>query len=213
MNLGKTSLCSILVGFLTTGYAWADETPGGFAPPATRGSAPVRAAPAAAPLTAPRAPVAAAPIAGRPLKSTLTLIPALLNPDAASLCNSVPAAAARIKERYLAANQAVKPFSCGHPSVIDNSGNISSLSSHTKSVCCSPQTTYSVEQQQAAGCKGSDTVSACMSKLTTHCVEQLIYSSTSKAGIQKRRDNLIKASAALRRLEHELEQLQLIVPK
>jgi hypothetical protein len=82
-----------------------------------------------------------------------------------TLCESVPAAA-------WAVNDAENGVKLGGGDATPAS-QIWHFGTDVKNKCCAANVSYSVADQQAAGCSGADSVSACMQKLTTRCIRKL----------------------------------------
>jgi hypothetical protein len=192
--------------------AWSDEVRGGFAPPQPTPSSRVNGQP---PLPA------AAPIRNsaqpnsdlRPLKDTLKMTSILIQSSAFSVCKTIPPYDDKLEQKTSSATQALKKITdqsvhiSAHISFQRNFANFVGFS------CCSPNKSYTPEDQKTAGCRASDTVAACMEKLAAHCTkESEKYHYATKEAIQDDIDNLQNAAAALTRLSQSLKELQTFVP-
>ena len=74
--------------------------------------------------------------------------------------------------------------------------------------CCSPQKSFSVQEQQAAGCLESDTVKQCMDKLTGYCIKNAAEKGTVKNHLDfypKRADDI---SSKMKELSGQMKILR-----
>ena len=74
--------------------------------------------------------------------------------------------------------------------------------------CCSPQKSFSVQEQQAAGCLESDTVKQCMDKLTGYCIKNVAEKDTVKNHLDfypKRADDI---SSKMKELSGQMKILR-----
>jgi hypothetical protein len=141
---------------------------------------------------------------GSPVRATLRPLqqPLLADPSAMlSLCTSLPQATEKAEDtiRFLWMGLNCKG---NFPEDI-----IANYRSHVAS-CCSPQKSFSVQEQQAAGCSDSDTVKQCMDKLTTSCINNIPEKNALKNRLEvdpKRADDI---SIKMKELSGQLKQLR-----
>lgn len=76
--------------------------------------------------------------------------------------------------------------------------------------CCSDNASFSIQQQQAAGCAGSDTVDECMEKLARACIQKLggMY----KGSLRKKQKEISAVSKSTGQLDQKLQQLLKAIP-
>jgi hypothetical protein len=77
--------------------------------------------------------------------------------------------------------------------------------------CCSPQKSFSVQEQQAAGCLESDTVKQCMDKLTGYCINNVAEKGTVKNHLDfypKRADDI---SSKMKELSEQMKKLRSLI--
>jgi len=77
--------------------------------------------------------------------------------------------------------------------------------------CCSPQKSFSVQEQQAAGCLESDTVKQCMDKLTGYCINNVAEKGTVKNHLDfypKRADDI---SIKMKELSEQMKKLRSLI--
>jgi|GEM_PF-4042462 len=86
-------------------------------------------------------------------------------------------------------------------------------------LCCSPEKSFSVEEQQEAGCTGSDTVQACMDKLTRHCIHNAGQQLHIQDDMQEKKENLQhqkvlfkNISLKIGEMEQLMQNLLIIIP-
>jgi hypothetical protein len=78
--------------------------------------------------------------------------------------------------------------------------------------CCSPQKSFSVQEQQTAGCLESDTVKQCMDKLTGYCINNVAVKNTVKNHLDfypKRADDI---SIKMKELSGQMKKLRSLMP-
>ncbi len=78
--------------------------------------------------------------------------------------------------------------------------------------CCSPQKSFSVQEQQAAGCLENDTVKQCMDKLTGYCINNVAEKNTIKNHLDfypKRADDI---SSKMKELSGQMKTLRSLIP-
>jgi hypothetical protein len=89
------------------------------------------------------------------------------------LCSSLPQVIEKVEDTI---HELRLGLSCeGH----FNEDNFNNYRAQVNS-CCSPQKSFSVQEQQAAGCLESDTVKQCMDKLTGYCIKNVAEKGTVK---------------------------------
>jgi hypothetical protein len=74
--------------------------------------------------------------------------------------------------------------------------------------CCSPQKSFSVQEQQAASCLESDTVKQCMDKLTGYCIKNVPEKGTVKNHLDfypKRADDI---GSKMKELSEQMKNLR-----
>lgn len=170
----------ILVPLLTSMYAVSAEQRGAVPPRAANPPA-VQAPAASANLPAvqlppmggmPSQPGISLPLLTQPVTGPVTG-PAKTLPSSLSmmqlqamptLCESVPAAAWAVSGAKQGLN--LEGTEAGASDQIGHFGI------QVKNQCCMASVSYSVADQQAAGCTGTDTVNVCMHKLTAKCIRK-----------------------------------------
>jgi hypothetical protein len=78
--------------------------------------------------------------------------------------------------------------------------------------CCSPAKSFSIQDQQAAGCTGSDTVAVCTEKLIRHCISGKSSYSNSKNRLQKMKDFNTALNQKSNQLAQEIQKLLSVIP-
>jgi hypothetical protein len=78
--------------------------------------------------------------------------------------------------------------------------------------CCSQNKSFSVQDQQAAGCANSDTVKQCMDKLIKYCISQFKTRNDLKAKLMQSQDKANKISMETKQLSDKLNQLTNMMP-
>lgn len=136
----------------------------------------------------------------KPLQQTLVADPSAMLP----LCSSLPQAAEKVLDSlYFLRNG----LNCeGHfpKDIIENYQN------HVEA-CCSPQKSFSVQEQQAAGCSDSDTVKQCMDKLTKACINNVPEKNTLKNRLDvdpKRADDI---GIKMKELSEQMKKLHSLI--
>lgn len=69
-----------------------------------------------------------------------------------------------------------------------------------------------MQDQQAAGCSGSDTVKQCMEKLVKNCIRQFKTRDELKAQLLQSQDKAGKLSTDTKQLSDRLNQLTTMMP-
>jgi predicted ATPase len=78
--------------------------------------------------------------------------------------------------------------------------------------CCSPAKSFSVQDQQAAGCANSDTVIQCIDKLIRHCISKAEKKDEIKTKLQKTQEKSNNISIKTKQLSEEIKYLLSIMP-
>jgi hypothetical protein len=78
--------------------------------------------------------------------------------------------------------------------------------------CCSENKSFSVQDQQAAGCANSDTVKQCMDKLVKSCINKFKTRDELKAKLMQSQDKANKISMETKQLSDKLNQLTNMMP-
>ena len=136
----------------------------------------------------------------KPLQQPLLADPSAMLP----LCSSLPQAIGKVSDSI---HDLWLGYSCdGHfpKDIIDNYG------AHVNG-CCSPQKSFSVQEQQAAGCLDSDTVKQCMDKLTGYCINNVAGKGTVKNHLDfypKRADDI---SIKMKELSEQMKKLRSLI--
>lgn len=78
--------------------------------------------------------------------------------------------------------------------------------------CCSEGKSFSVQEQQAAGCAGSDTMTQCMNKLTKYCISQFKERNELRGKLIQSRDKANAVSVETKQLYEKLNHLMSIMP-
>jgi hypothetical protein len=78
--------------------------------------------------------------------------------------------------------------------------------------CCGQNKSFSVQDQQAAGCSGGDTVKQCMEKLVKSCIRQYKKRDELKAQLLQSQDKAGKISEKTKQLSDKLNQLTTTMP-
>ena len=101
-----------------------------------------------------------------------------------------------------------------NPTSIDGCGNLgpNKIFYFTLDDCCSPTKSFSIQDQQAAGCTGSDTVAVCTEKLIRYCISSKSGYSTTKNRLQKMKDFNTALSQKSNQLVQEIKKLLSVIP-
>lgn len=78
--------------------------------------------------------------------------------------------------------------------------------------CCSPNKSFSVQDQKNAGCADSDNVKLCMEKVIKHCVSQYPHRNSLKAMLANSRDKANKVIFKTKQLHDSINQLYDLIP-
>jgi hypothetical protein len=120
------------------------------------------------------------------------------------LCSSLPQAIEKVEDTI---HELRLGLSCeGH----FNEDNFNNYRAQVNS-CCSPQKSFSVQEQQAAGCMDSDTVKQCMDKLTGYCINNVAGKGTVKNHLDfypKRADDI---SIKMKELSEQMKKLRSLI--
>ena len=80
--------------------------------------------------------------------------------------------------------------------------------------CCSPNKSFSVQDQQNAGCAGSDTVTVCMDKAIKYCIRQSMpyYITDFKKALFNSIQEADRLSNDTKKLHDNLKKLDAMMP-
>jgi hypothetical protein len=78
--------------------------------------------------------------------------------------------------------------------------------------CCSTQQSFSVQDQQAAGCAGNDTVQQCMDKLVGKCIKTVLTQKNLKTKLRQSQQKADAIATNARKLSDKLNQLLNALP-
>ena len=167
-------------------------------------------------MPAPLAPVPQAILGAkepRPLKDILIFKIEKIVPP---LCDSLPQAVDKIVKMVDELGDAIKTALNQH---VYAKGELKSFyaagtyyASGIKTHCCSQQKSFSVQEQQAAGCAESDTVKLCMDKLIKHCIIKTGQTFQVKSDIQKAEEKANNLSIKSKQLSDQMKYLLSIMP-
>lgn len=196
-------LLNTLTMFTIAGTAFAADPPvTGFRP----ASPAIKTAPGL-----PATGVVATPVPGAlaPLKQKLTMQMAPLQP--LSPCITVPAAIDAVLKKDLEAREVL------HASGVNGQfplgrGKLQSYFLPSVKGCCSPGKEYSVQDQQAAGCVGSESLNACLDKVTRSCIAKYAQTWHIKQDAQKLQQSASAVSTASGQFAQALQQFAATVP-
>jgi hypothetical protein len=146
----------------------------------------------------------------KPLQQTLMLqgsMPPLLCPSTVSTINDV------IKLAQTDVPKAVQLYTnqgdIGFPGTSENVAGI--YRSYVQD-CCSPNKSFSVQDQKNAGCADSDNVKLCMEKVIKHCVSQYPHRNSLKTMLANSRDKANKVIFKTKQLHDSINQLYDLIP-
>jgi hypothetical protein len=144
---------------------------------------------------------------GTPARATLKPLqqPLVANMSAMlPLCSSLPQAMEKVSDSI---HDLWLGYSCdGHfpKDIIDN------YRSHVEG-CCSPQKSFSVQEQQAAGCSDSDTVKQCMDKLTNSCINNIAEKNTLKNRLNVDPKRAEDIGSKMKELSEQMKKLRSLI--
>lgn len=78
--------------------------------------------------------------------------------------------------------------------------------------CCAPEKSFSVQEQQAAGCLGSDMVSQCMEKLARHCIAPRAQGFHAHEELQNISEKAKNISVKAQELSQQVQYMNVIMP-
>lgn len=78
--------------------------------------------------------------------------------------------------------------------------------------CCSANKSFTVQDQQNAGCLNSDNVKLCMDKVIKYCISQYPQKNSLKAMLFNSRDKANKVSAKTKQLHDNINRLYDMIP-
>ncbi len=137
----------------------------------------------------------------RPLEQPLFADPSAMLP----LCSSLPQATEKVIDSI---NDLIKGLNCQGNFPLFTIENYGAYING----CCSPQKSFSVQDQQAAGCANSDTVKQCMDKLTGYCINKFPEKDSLKNRLNfdpKRADDI---SIKMKELSERMIKLRSLIP-
>ena len=121
------------------------------------------------------------------------------------LCSSLPQAIEKVTDSL---NFLWKGLNCKVPFEEEIFHN---YQIHVKD-CCSPQKSFSVQEQQAAGCLDSDTVKQCMDKLTGYCINNVAEKNTIKNSLDPGPKVADDISSKTKELSEQMKKLRSLMP-
>lgn len=136
-----------------------------------------------------------------PLTAALSMMQLQVVPP---LCESVPAAAWAVNDAKQGLN--LEGTEAG------GSDQIWHFGTQVKNQCCMASVSYSVADQQAAGCTGADTVNACMHKLTAKCIRKQADIKNVRTRTQQISQGAKKLSAKSDDLAKKADKLYSLLP-
>ncbi len=191
---------SALIVFLVSGAVFASE-------PAAIGSQTLPLKKTIPVRVKPRVTASSMAVAPKPLTEVLTRKMFAIKPQ--SVCVTVPNALEGVLQKDLAASNACKAAGMSYERM--NGGLLTTVFLPSiKKYCCSDNASFSIQEQQAAGCTGSDTVDVCMEKLSRACIHRIgaIY----KNALQKKQKEISTVSTSAGQLDQKLQQLLNTIP-
>jgi hypothetical protein len=78
--------------------------------------------------------------------------------------------------------------------------------------CCSPNKSFSVQDQQNAGCTGSDTVNVCMDKVIKHCISQYPHRTSLRTMLFDTLQKATQINIKTKQLHENVKQLNATMP-
>jgi len=78
--------------------------------------------------------------------------------------------------------------------------------------CCSPQKSFSVQDQQAAGCLNNDTVKICLDKLIRNCISSFKDKEQLKLKLKESQEKSNNISIKTKQLSEQIKYLLSIMP-
>jgi hypothetical protein len=137
----------------------------------------------------------------KPLQQPLVADPSAMLP----LCSSLPQALEKVTDTL---DFLWKGLNCegNFPKYI-----IENYQSHVNG-CCSPQKSFSVQEQQAAGCLNNDTVKQCMDKLTGYCINNVAEKNSLKNRLEVDPKRAADISIKMKELSGQLIKLRSLMP-
>ncbi|MBU1424077.1 MAG: hypothetical protein KKH12_06380 [Gammaproteobacteria bacterium] len=166
---------------------------------------PAKSAPLASPPTNGSLPMAVSSARLIPLKTAINF--QLAQVSLPPLCVSVSNTCEAISQKYHATEKAM---SGGRFKF--QSERLSYFNSRIKMSCCSKGHSFSVADQQAAGCTGSDTVTICMEKLSRNCIREAAVEYKIRDEFLAFEPSVSELSTKAGQLSQEMKHLQAILP-
>jgi hypothetical protein len=78
--------------------------------------------------------------------------------------------------------------------------------------CCSPNKSFSIQDQQNAGCTGSDTVNVCMDKVIKHCISQYPHRTSLRTMLFDTLQKATQINIKTKQLHENVKQLNAAMP-
>lgn len=162
-----------------------------------------------APSPAPRPPAMAMPVAPglRPLMAPLFISQAVMPP---TICAALKPKSDAMTSTYGHYRTALN--GTGENCALTGMSVPNKLDSVLYEHCCGGNVSFSVHDQQTAGCVGSDTVSACMEKLTRQCIRSRAQSTGLSAELQKHSEAYKEISARSAELAQQMRNVLMLMP-
>jgi len=117
------------------------------------------------------------------------------------LCSSLPQTVEKVTDSLEFLWKGLKCQGNFPKDIIDN------YRSHVEG-CCSPQKSFSVQEQQAAGCSDSDTVKQCMDKLTKSCINNVPEKNTLKNKLDYEPKRAEDIGSKMKELSEQMKKLR-----
>lgn len=128
-----------------------------------------------------------------------------------SPCATIPKLVDAIIEKNNEVNATLKEAGSGYISL--PTGKLKSYYvAGIRNNCCSQTKSFSVQEQQAAGCTGNDTVAECMEKLTRECIRKTGQALNIREDLQERSEKLSRLSDKTGELAKLLKDLMVTMP-
>ena len=146
----------------------------------------------------------------KPLQQSLLLqgsLPPLICPATVNTINDV------IKLAQTDVPQAVQAYTNqGSVDFPGTSENVAGVYRNYVQDCCSPNKSFTVQDQKNAGCTNSDNVSLCMEKVIKHCISQYPQRNSLKGMLFQSLQKSNKISVKTKQLQDKISQLHDMIP-
>lgn len=196
----RTLLLSGFLVFVVGGGAFAAEL--------SATGTPMQAVKKKVPVTVqPRTDTPVMSLATKPLKAVLKRNMIAVKP--LSACVTVPNALERLFQKDREVSAAFQAAGLEYDGIAGGLLKTHLLPSIEK-YCCSDNASFSVQQQQAAGCSGNDTVDECMEKLAKACIHRI--GGSYQSSLQKKQKEISAVSKSTGQLDEKLQQLMQAIP-